>query len=100
VSALGQRVSATKSTNGNLNNLKLVVFSGTTEPIVEAKSHTRKRRYVVADSGAILEITITDTGGNSTKVYTSKDGFQSPAGVTPTTAQAIPMIYSSVSITG
>jgi hypothetical protein len=63
--------------------LTLTVFSTVSDPIVEAKQHKKKRRYVVANSGPIQTVKV-----NGTKVY---DVNNSPTGND--------VIYTSIVIT-
>jgi hypothetical protein len=66
-SQLDQSVFITKGTK-----LTIMVFSKASDPIVEAKQHKKKRRYVVANSGPIQTVKV-----NGTKVY---DVNNSPTG--------------------
>jgi len=63
--------------------LTITVFSKVSDPIVEAKQHKKKRRYVVANSGPIQTVKV-----NGTKVY---DVNNSPTGND--------VIYTSIVIT-
>jgi hypothetical protein len=56
----------------NTTKLTITVFSKVSDPIVEAKQHKKKRRYVVANSGPIQTVKV-----NGTKVY---DVNNSPTG--------------------
>jgi hypothetical protein len=78
-SQLDQSVFITKTTT----KLSITVFSNVSDPIVEAKQHKKKRRYVVANSGPILTVKV-----NGTKIY---DVADSPTGR--------PVIYTSLVIT-
>ena len=67
ISGLNQQVSA-QMVSGDL---LLTVSSSASDPIVEAKQHKRKRRYVVSNSGPIETVRINgtkvcDTGPNGT----------------------------------
>jgi len=77
-SQLDQSVLITKGTK-----LTITVFSKNSDPIVEAKQHKKKRRYVVANSGPIQTVKV-----NGTKVY---DVTNSPTGKD--------VIYTSLVIT-
>jgi hypothetical protein len=79
-SALGQKVLATP----NGAKLDLTVFSDTSEPIVEAKQHAGKRRYVVSNSGPIETVRV-----NGTLVYNTS-GAPLPQGANT------PILYTSV----
>lgn len=83
-SALQQNVSA-KMNGGNLD---LTVFSDRSEPIVEAKQHGGKRRYVVSNSGPIETVKV-----NGAIVYDTR-----PNGLLPQTASR-PILYTSVVLT-
>src|SRR5262245_24021425 len=83
-SALQQNVSA--QMNGG--NLDLTVFSDRSEPIVEAKQHGGKRRYVVSNSGPIETVKV-----NGTMVYDTR-----PNGLLPQGASR-PILYTSVVLT-
>src|SRR5215510_14202919 len=63
--------------------LTITVFSKVSDPIVEAKQHKKKRRYVVANSGPIQTVKV-----DGVKVY---DVGNSPTGR--------PVIYTSLVIT-
>jgi hypothetical protein len=80
-SALGQNVSARM----NGSKLDLTVFSDTSEPIVEAKQHGGKRRYVVSNSGPIETVKV-----NGTLVLDTRPGGLLPAGASR------PILYTSV----
>jgi hypothetical protein len=82
-SALGQNVSA----KANGTKLDLTVFSDTSEPIVEAKQHDGKRRYVVSNSGPIETVTV-----DGTLVLDTRQG------PLPTGANR-PILYTSVVLT-
>ena len=83
-SALEQKVTAI--VNGG--KLDLTVFSETSEPIVEAKQHAGKRRYVVSNSGPIQTVKV-----NGTLVYNTGNGGPLPQGATA------PILYTSVVLT-
>ena len=83
-SALQQNVSA-KMNGGKLD---LTVFSDRSEPIVEAKQHGGKRRYVVSNSGPIETVKV-----NGTIVYDTR-----PNGLLPQGASR-PILYTSVVLT-
>ena len=83
-SALQQNVSA-KMNGGNFS---LTVFSDKSEPIVEAKQHGGKRRYVVSNSGPIESVKV-----NGTIVFDTR-----PNGVLPPGANR-PILYTSVVLT-
>jgi hypothetical protein len=80
-SALAQNVSA-KMNGGNLD---LAVFSDKSEPIVEAKQHGGKRRYVVSNSGPIETVKV-----NGAIVYDTRPGGLLPDGASR------PILYTSV----
>jgi hypothetical protein len=80
-SALEQNVLA--RVNGG--NLDLTVFSDRSEPIVEAKQHGGKRRYVVSNSGPIETVKV-----NGTTVYDTRPGGLLPAGASR------PILYTSI----
>ena len=83
-SALEQKVLAT--VNGG--DLDLTLFSDTSEPIVEAKQHAGKRRYVVSNSGPIQTVKV-----NGTIVYSTGNGGPLPTGAN------VPILYTSVVLT-
>jgi len=83
-SALNQRVTA--SSDGA--RLTLTVLSNVSDPIVEAKQHKKKRRYVVSNSGPIETVSV---GG--AVVYDARPGGSIPAGAVR------PIIYTSVVFT-
>lgn len=85
ISGLNQQVSA-RMVSGDL---LLTISSSTSDPIVEAKQHKKKRRYVVSNSGPIEEVRI-----NGTKVYdTRQNGTLLPG------AAQRPVLYTSVVLT-
>src|SRR5262245_22221165 len=65
------------------SKLTITVFSAAADPIVEAKQHKKKRRYIVANSGPIQTVKV-----DGVKVY---DVGNSPTGR--------PVIYTSLVIT-
>ena len=82
ISGLNQQVSA-QMVSGDL---LLTVSSSASDPIVEAKQHKKKRRYVVSNSGPIETVTI-----NGAKVYeTGPNGTLPPAGANR------PVLYTSI----
>jgi len=83
-SALEQNVTA------RMNGVKLdlTVFSDKSEPIVEAKQHGGKRRYVVSNSGPIETVSV-----NGTMVYDTRPGGLLPPGASR------PILYTSVVLT-
>jgi hypothetical protein len=83
-SSLGQNVLA--KMNGG--SLALTIFSDKSDPIVEAKQHGGKRRYVVSNSGPIQTVTV-----NGTLVFDTR-----PGGVLPQGASR-PILYTSVVLT-
>jgi hypothetical protein len=91
-SALSQNVKASKVAGGA--SLVLMAF-GAIDPIIEGKSHKRKRRYVVANSGPIEQIQI---DGNT--VYVAQNGFVAAFNPPLTVPAPQPrMVYTSVVIT-
>ena len=84
ISGLNQQVSA-QMVSGDL---LLTVSSSASDPIVEAKQHKRKRRYVVSNSGPIETVTI-----NGAKVYDTGPNGTLPAGANR------PVLYTSVVLT-
>ena len=85
ISGLNQQVSA-QMVSGDL---LLTISSNASDPIVEAKQHKKKRRYVVSNSGPIETVTI-----NGTKVYdTGASGTMLPAGADR------PVLYTSIVLT-
>ena len=63
---------------------------GTSDPIVEAKQHKKKRRYVVSNSGPIEKILV-----DGTIVFNVRQGETT---VLPATATK-PIVYTSVVLT-
>ena len=84
ISALNQQVSA-QMVSGDL---LLTVSSSASDPIVEAKQHKRKRRYVVSNSGPIETVTI-----NGAKVCDTGPNGTLPAGANR------PVLYTSIVLT-
>jgi hypothetical protein len=83
-SALNQRVTAVSDGA----RLTLTILSNVSDPIVEAKQHKKKRRYVVSNSGPIETVSV---GG--AVVYDVRAGGSIPAGAVR------PIIYTSVVFT-
>ena len=83
-SEMDQNVLITRTSS----KLTVTPFSTVADPIVEAKQHKKKRRYIVSNSGPILTVKV---GG--TLVYDVNDASKLPAGVNR------PVIYTSVVIT-
>jgi hypothetical protein len=83
-SALSQRVMAVSDGT----RLTLTVLSNVSDPIVEAKQHKKKRRYVVSNSGPIETVSV---GG--AVVYDVRAGGSIPGGAVR------PIIYTSVVFT-
>jgi hypothetical protein len=69
-------------------NLDLTVFSDTSEPIVEAKQHGGKRRYIVSNSGPIETVKV-----NGALVLDTRPGGTLPSGASR------PILYTSVVLT-
>jgi hypothetical protein len=84
VSELDQKVRLKKEVGG----LRITIFSSASDPIVEAKQHKKKRRYIVSNSGPIQKVTV-----DGTLVYDVNNLSKLPAGVNP------PIIYTSLVIT-
>jgi hypothetical protein len=86
-SQFGQNVQVTKNNNGEIT---VTVFSDVIEPMMEARQHKNRRRYLVSNSGPIETVRI-----DGSVVYdTAANGGQTtPHGI------AKPIIYTSIVIT-
>jgi hypothetical protein len=71
------------------SGLKLTLYGDVIEPVVEARQHDMKRRYIVSNSGRILQVTVTDRG-KARVVYDVN---------TIIPAEKQPVIYTSVVFT-
>jgi hypothetical protein len=87
-SAMNQEILIEKVNSGA--GIRVTVFSGVTDPIVESKQHKKKRRYVVSNSGPIERIMV-----DGAVVYNTRpsEGLVLPAGAER------PMVYASVVLT-
>jgi hypothetical protein len=83
-SELSQNVRLKKDAGG----LRITIFGTGSDPIVEAKQHKKRRRYIVSNSGPIQTITV-----DGTLVYDVTNTAKLPAGVN------LPIIYTSLVIT-
>jgi hypothetical protein len=70
------------------SKLTITAFSATSDPIIEAKQHKKKRRYIVANSGPILTVKV-----DGTLIYDVNDPSKLPTGTNR------PVIYTSIVIT-